>query len=173
MAPVPRLYHRQRQLKIIIRRIRAKDGEARGGRNSADRLKAVGFKGKPVAADWNTARFRTCTHVPVLRVARPTFRSLANDRVAFLKLKPFRPPPFCLSIFVCLSVCLSFFDQPRLRCFLCDRPTSLTNFSLLCKKDRISRRSFCYQTLDNQIRRVVLRWWLTVYCLGLRGLWSF
>ena len=107
MVPVPRLYHRQRQLKIIIRRIRAKDGEARGGRNSADRLKAVGFKGKPVAADWNTARFRTCTHVPVLRVARPTFRSLANDRVAFLKLKPFRPPPFCLSVFVCPSVSCS------------------------------------------------------------------
>lgn len=121
MAPVPRLYHRQRQLKIIIRRIRAKDGEARGGRNSADRLKAVGFKGKPVAADWNTARFRTCTHVPVLRVARPTFRSLANDRVAFLKLKPFRPPPFCLSIFVCLSVSRSSINLAFAVFFVIDR----------------------------------------------------
>ena len=45
------LYHRQRQLKIIIGRIRAKDGEAGGGGNSADRLKAAGPEGKPVAAD--------------------------------------------------------------------------------------------------------------------------
>lgn len=29
------------------------------------------------------ARFRTCTHVPVLRVARPTFRLVANDRARF------------------------------------------------------------------------------------------
>lgn len=68
------MYHRSWQLKIIIGRIRGKDGEASGAGNSADRLEAVRFKGKPVAADWNTARFRTCTHVPVLRVARPTFR---------------------------------------------------------------------------------------------------